>query len=662
MADLKELNIPEKKRKQFEKKGINSVSDLLYFFPRKYCDFQNPVSITNAVDKQKCMTILFVQKVEYVNSRFPFIKATCMDTQSQATVIVLWFNQAYLLDKLTSLQCEKVACAGTISLINQYNTPEFINPLFFSEDISEVSKIMPVYSKIPGMSNDFLHETIDQALSAYEPEEPLPENIRTEFGLISEKQMIRNFHFPESSTDLVNAKRKMIIDFIYEYAVKLCSDANSLQKKSSFIPVFLSETNNLIKSLPYSLTTDQQLVVKNFVTKAQKGERVNALIQGDVGCGKTVCAFLLMFAMADNGFQSALMAPTSVLAKQHYEELASYAEKVGYKAVYLGGDLKAAEKKKVLKQIECGEANFVVGTHALVSKSVCFKNLGLTVVDEEHKFGVVQRESLKIKAATGVHSVSMSATPIPRSLALAVYGDALDIYNITSMPNGRKPILTQVVNNKNSSYRFMLSQIHKGHQCYIVCPLISPGEKSEMKEDGKELPTTVEDEEKSAHAFFDRYGIRIGVITGKMNDDQKNTILDQFKRNEIQILIATTIIEVGVNVPNATVICIENAESFGLAGLHQLRGRVGRSDLQSYCILRSNENKNPRLSIMCQTTDGFEIAEEDLKLRGTGELTGTKQSGSDEKLVYVLKYPKIYEKVKSLIINLERGESHVRED
>ena len=318
---------------------------------------------------------------------------------------------------------------------------------------------------------------------------------------------------------------------------------------------------------------------------------------------------------------------------------------MGLKAVYLSGDLKAKEKRECLKMIEDGTANFIVGTHSVISDSVKFKNLGLTVVDEEHKFGVIQRETLKNKADIGVHNISMSATPIPRSLAITLYGDAVVIYTIKSMPKGRLPIRTAVVNNYKSMLQFMEQEIRQGHQAYMVCPLIESGE---IEKDEKK-PISVTEAYELANNYFEPRGIKVEVITGKMKDEEKTEKITTFKENKAQVLIATTIIEVGTNVPNATVIAIMNAERFGLAGLHQLRGRVGRNSLQSYCMLVSTQKDNPRLEVMCETTNGFEIAEADLKLRGTGDFLGTKQSGEDKNVLLMLKYPKYYEAIKNYI-------------
>ena len=647
--DLKEINIPEKKIKQLNKKKINTVRDMLYTFPRKYIDYSKCKTTLEATSGERCAMKLYLSETARNDTaRIPFIKAYCMERETQREVIVIWFYKQYMYHEISELKGKEILVCG---IYKDDGTPQFSMPDVFMEYDSNNLKIYPVYSKVAGMSDDYYRNVLLKAQEHIDEvvNEPLPDKLRTVTGVISEKEMVENYHFPKDVKGLTDAKRKEIVDVLYKYAVAMERDSMELERTSVFIPKFLDNCNKLISLLPYELTDDQKNIVKQFIETAKEGKRVNALIQGDVGSGKTVCAFLLMTAMSDNGFQSALMAPTGVLARQHFEELSGYAEKLGLTAVYLGSELKVKERREVLAKIESGEADFVVGTHSVISKDVVFKNLGLTIVDEEHKFGVIQRQTLKSKASEGVHSVSMSATPIPRSLALAVYGDALDIYTISTMPNGRKPVKTAVVNNEEDSFGFMLREIRCGHQCYIVCPLISADEKKELKDEGISLPKSVEEVYESACAYFGKYGINVGVITGKMKDVEKSSIIESYKKGEIKILVATTIIEVGVNVPNATVITIMNAERFGLAGLHQLRGRVGRSSLQSYCILESSELNNPRLEAMCKTTDGFKIAEEDLKLRGTGDLIGVKQSGSSETFAVVLKYPNLYSRVRKFV-------------
>ena len=646
---LDALNLSEDKLKQLQRKGFETVEDILYFFPRKYWDFREYKTVNEVTDGDKCAMKLFVQSItKYTSSKVPYIVALCMDQESQTTVKVIWFNQPYIYRDIKDYEETTVIVAGTFSY-SKRGIAQFVNPIKMTSN--NINEIYPVYSKIAGMSDEYFRQVIRKCLDICPISDQLSDDIKTKFNIISEGDMISKFHTCKTVEELTAAKKRLIFDNVYEYAMQLNEDKKKLCVQSCFIPKFLTNCNKFISGLPYELTKDQKSVVTQFISTARSGTRVNALIQGDVGSGKTVCAFILMIAMSDNGYQSALMAPTGVLARQHYNELASYVEPLGLNVVYLANDLKAKDKRAALAKIKSGEANFVVGTHSVISDSVEFRRLGLTIVDEEHKFGVVQRRGLEKKAEEGVHSITMSATPIPRSLAMAVYGGALDIYNISTMPNGRKPVLTEIVSNEQSSLRFMLTQLNKGKQCYIVCPLITAGEKADLKEDGVELPITVEEEYETVNNFFEPYGYKVGVVTGKMKDDEKSEVIESFSRGDTHILIATTIIEVGVNVPNATVIAIENAERYGLAGLHQLRGRVGRGNLQSYCMLRSTNVDNPKLKIMCETCDGFKIAEEDLKLRGTGDISGTRQSGKDSRLPYVLKYPKLFGAIKDEISN-----------
>ena len=409
---------------------------------------------------------------------------------------------------------------------------------------------------------------------------------------------------------------------------------------SGYIIKTLANTNKFLNSLPYKLTADQQETLSAMVDKAKKGQRINSLVQGDVGCGKTIVAFTMMFSMADNGYQSVLMAPTGVLAEQHYKELKEYAEKHSYKAVYLGSNMKASERKKALKGIEDGTYNFVVGTHSVINKDVKFKALGMAVIDEEHRFGVDQRNGA-IKEGN-CHVITMSATPIPRSLALTIYGKATDVYTIKTMPNGRKPVKTKIFNKEQGIFKFMQNQIAEGRQCYIVCPLKEENEKLENVE-------SVEEVYQKVNNYFKDSGIRTEMLVGGMSKEDTDSILSEFTKNNVQMLIATTIVEVGVNVPNASVILIRNAERFGLATLHQLRGRVGRGSYQSYCILQSDDEANPRLNAMVQTTDGFEIAQIDLNLRGSGDFIGTKQSGENREVMLMLQYPEFYKKIEKYV-------------
>jgi len=639
-VELTELDIPIKKIQQLNRKKIFTVEELLNFFPRRYLDFRTPRTLRDAENKQKCSMHVIIMDVLRKSS---FVEVVCREFETRNPVSIKWFHQDYKYDEYSNLIGLEAVVCGTFTS-NEWGD-SFINPEVFSTDVEGSLSIFPVYSKVRGMADSYLKETIDKALDIHSEEETASPRAFELFHLVPKNEVYSKMHRPKTDDDVKNASMRIVFDTLYHFADEMFAAAYGDQKNSPFKPKLLTNCNRLIQALPYDLTKDQQKIVSDFIEKARKGQRVHALLQGDVGSGKTVVAFLLMLSMVDNGYQAALMAPTGILARQHYEELKSYVEPMGLKVAFLSGDVKGAEKKETLRQIKNGEANLIVGTHAVISKGVEFKSLGLTIVDEEHKFGVLQREALKEKALEGVHSISMSATPIPRSLALTMYGESFDIYTISTMPAGRKPVDTRQFAKDEEIFGFIYEEIKKSHQAYIVCPLI---EASDDVDEEKTPPESVTEVFEKARRFFPE-NVKIDVITGKMKDEEKSDIIEKFKNNETQILIATTIIEVGVNVPNATVIGIIDADRFGLAGLHQLRGRVGRSDLQSYCLLRSEDFDNERLVAMCSTTDGFEIAQQDLKLRGTGEFIGTRQSGSDANIELALKYPKFYNDIKALV-------------
>lgn len=630
---------------QLAAKGIFCVEDLLRYIPRGYYDYRTPGDLRNARNKQRIALRAKVISADCKKgAKRKYVYALCEDLASHENFFVNWFNP-YVLNNVRRLVDFEVVVGGIIT-VDEYGK-KITNPDVFTNNTSAGFSIKPIYSKIKGMSDEYFHELLDASIGQYNAPDGLSDREREYFNLIDEQKMISCIHKPRNPQDVTAAHKRLVYETLYPLAYEMVKEEKLSEKKSLFVPRKLKVFNQIVKNLPYELTEDQRKVIINFVDRAREEKRVNALIQGDVGCGKSVVAFGLMIMMSDNGYQSVLMAPTGILAQQHYNELKSMTEAYGLKTVYLGTNLKAKERRAILEQIKTGEADFIVGTHSVISDDVEYKNLGITIVDEEHKFGVEQREKLIAKANEGVHCVSMSATPIPRSLAISLYGSSMDIWTIESMPNGRKPIRTEQVKSDNSAFAFMEQEIRNGHQCYIVCPMI---EEIEGEDDADKL-ASVEDVIRSAQEFFDGKGINVGAVTGKMKEDEKKEIINSFVNNDIQVLIATTIIEVGVNVPNATVITIMNAERFGLAGLHQLRGRVGRGNFQSYCILRSNDNNNPRLDVMCRTNNGFEIAEEDLKLRGTGDFLGTRQSGEEKNVMLMMRQSVFYNKIREYIKN-----------
>ena len=634
--DISILDIPKAKVTQFNKKGIHTVDDLARFFPRKYYDFRTITPISQVKDGE-FMAVVGV--VEEVLSKPKMVRAKIKDSSGRRMYIT-WFHQPYIAKILKKGQ-QYIFC-GKIQISEEYNSIQMSPPLYWGDKIENYQRIIPVYSKIQGMSDDFLKKSVDSALAVADKKDYLEPILLDKFKVPKNSVALRAMHQPSGDNELKIAKKRFIFDDLFAFSMQLTDSQQGISHESPFVMPTCNTIQGFMDTLPFDLTDGQKQALRSIYLKMRSGEKVNALVQGDVGSGKTIVAIILMLISAENGFQSAMIAPTTVLAKQHYLDLLEKTEGMGYKVGFLSGDMKAKEKREVMKGIESGEIQLVVGTHSVIQKDVTFKNLALTIVDEEHRFGVAQRNSLNEKAKSGVHTVTMSATPIPRTLALSIYGENVDVLTITTMPQGRKPVQTIQISNEDKSYEAMYRQIKEGRQCYVVCPLIEDSD--------SDLLTDVDSVEKTYEKmmnFFKKYPeVNVAMISGKMKQSEIAEEIAKFSRNEYQIIISTTIIEVGVNVPNATVILIKNAERFGLAQLHQLRGRVGRGSHQSYCVLLSKDKENPKLKAMCETTNGFKIAEKDLELRGTGDFIGTKQSGNNKYVMLMLSYPQFYEKVK----------------
>lgn len=633
--ELTALQITKTKANQFLKKGIDSVEALLRFLPKMYYDFRIPMSLDDY--KEKAVMVI-TGEVIWVTVYAKCIRATVKDAKSGKILTVTWFHVApYKVKQLEGLHNKTVICAGVISKSFSTGAYEMTEPSIFSDDLKKYGRIYPVYPKIAGMSVDYLTEKIALALDTIAKDCYLDEADRQYFDVVSEQELYRMIHMPDTLDEIKQAKKRLVIETLYHFASELHKEAGAFADTSPFVVTDLKKTMTLLDTLPYTLTEDQQAVFTALITQAKTGKHINSFIQGDVGCGKTILAILMMFAMAENGYQAVLTAPTDVLARQHFHELSIYAEQFGFRIAFLGKQ-KDSEKRKMLQGIKDGEYQFIVGTHAVFSESVEYQNLGIAICDEEHRFGVLQRERL-VNTHEGLHHITMSATPIPRTLAKSVFGEYIDVFTIHTMPNGRKPVKTCITDKEESVFAFMKEQMDMGHQCYIVCPL---------KEEGEMDALSVEEVYERVKKAFPS-DIRAAVLTGGMDKNETDVILQDFAENRIQILIATTVVEVGVNVPNASVITIWNAERFGLATLHQLRGRVGRGDAQSYCILKSGDSENPRLLAMKETTDGFVIAQRDLEIRGAGDFIGTMQSGDTKEVMLMLKYPALFERIQEYV-------------
>lgn len=638
-------NIVKQKVNTFTKKGIIDDYSLIHYFPKKYYDFTNQINVTKATDSNYHLVIgKLLSIVCILNGKRIYTKAKLKDNLSGKDVTILWFNNSFLAKQYKHLVGKDFAVGGIFTYNNGY---QIISPIIFTPDISGAKCILSQY-RIPKTTDSYFLDKVKLVFEDYEEKDPLPTWLLNKYNLLSRMDALKEMHMPKSMETIRDAQKRLILDDLLYFSIAL--KKRTKQKEGLNFPN-KDITEKLINSLPYKLTEDQEKAFNSIYENINE-KQTNALVQGDVGCGKTIVSFLLMFLAAENGYQATLMAPTVTLATQHYEELKNYAEKYNFTVAFLGGKQPAKEKREILKGIKNGCYNFVVGTHSLTSENIEFNKLGLIITDEEHKFGVNQRESLMNKALEGCHNIIMSATPIPRSLASSIYENLLEIYDIKSMPNGRKPIITSLENEDKIIFEKIEEELKKGHQAYVVCPLI------EKSEDGSKMEqiTSVQETEKIYKKYFEKKGYNVATVTGQTKPDELEEIFNLYKNNDIQILISTTVIEVGINVPNSTIIVINNAERFGLASLHQLRGRVGRNSLQSYCILNA-QNEAERLQVMCRTNNGFEIAEADLSNRGCGDLLGVKQSGDNYYINLIMLHPEMFKSIKKIAkVMMERGE------
>ena len=536
-----------------------------------------------------------------------------------------WFNSPYLKGKLT---------IGSTFIFRGFVKENYSNfsieqPKIFG--IAEYNKkkgeMQPVYPLVSGLTNNVVQKAVKQALKLVETEEFLPEKIRNKYGLEGLQQAIEYIHYPTDKNQLYSARKRLIFDefFMFIYNIRNLKDKNT-EIHNRHILEEPKEVKTLINDLPYELTNAQKRTWEEIKRDISSTKVMNRLIQGDVGSGKTIIAFFALITAALNNGQGAMMAPTEVLARQHYDNLIELIKEhnINVNPVVLVGSMTAKEKREAYKVIESGDADIIIGTHALIQEKVNYNNLTMVVTDEQHRFGVRQREAISEKGEHP-HIMVMSATPIPRTLAIIMYGD-LDISVIDELPANRLPIANCVVGTdyRPNAYDFMTKQIAKGRQVYVICPTVEYSEAVEGE-------NVIEYAEKLKRIM--PVSVNIEFLHGRMKPAEKNEIMDRFANNQIQILVSTTVVEVGVNVPNATVMMVENAERFGLAQLHQLRGRVGRGKYQSYCIFINGSGKKEaleRLNILCKSNDGFLIANEDLKLRGPGDFFGVRQSGDFE--------------------------------
>lgn len=616
--------IGEKTEKLFQKMGVRTVGDLIRYYPRTFDIYEDPVPISEA-EEGKTVTIAgsVFGRIQVSGSRSLQVTTLYLKDLT-GTIKVIWFRMPFLrstLGKGGMLILRGRVVRRRDGLLMEH--PEIFYPASRYED--KRSTMQPVYALTGGLTNNAVIRAVRQALEhADDSMDILPEHLAAQHGFLPYQEAICAMHFPEEKGAFIRARERFVYEEFLVFLLSLRQMKESEGRaENHFILKDRPELERFLKALPYDLTGAQKKVWQEIRGDMQGKHTMSRLVQGDVGSGKTIIAFLGLLLAGLNGYQGALMAPTEVLAKQHYENTVRLLEeyRLPLKAELLTGSMTAKQKREAYERIASGESSVIIGTHALIQEKAVYHDLALVVTDEQHRFGVKQREALAGKGFLP-HILVMSATPIPRTLAIILYGD-LDISVIDEMPKDRLPIKNCVVDTgyREKAYRFMKKQVEQGRQCYVICPMVEESENLEA-ENVQDYSRMLSEEMGS--------GITVGCLHGKMKQQEKDAVMEAFGRNEIQILVSTTVIEVGIDVPNATVILIENAERFGLAQLHQLRGRVGRGRHQSYCIFlsasKSDETKE-RLDILNRSNDGFFIAGEDLRLRGPGDLFGIRQSG-----------------------------------
>ena len=616
--------VGEKTAALFGKINVYTVDDLIRHYPRDYETYGAPVSIreTSPGSVQAVYgQITAIPNVKKVRN-LSILNAILKDDNGDS-IQLTFFNMPFL---------KKVLKPGGFylfrGLVQQRGTHKIMEqPRMFTWDEyrQKSGRLLPRYALTKGLTNQTVQKSVAQALEYYPPEkEYLPQMILQKYPMLSHREAVYALHFPESREELLTARNRMVFEEFFSFLLVLRKNKELAAKTENHFPMYeTADTVRFLEQLPFPLTKAQKKVWGELREDMGSPYAMNRLIQGDVGSGKTILAVLALLMCAANGYQGAMMAPTEVLAVQHFETISGYIEKYGiaFRPVLLTGSMTAKEKREAYAKIASGEANLIIGTHALIQEKVEYSSLALVVTDEQHRFGVRQRETLAAKGSVP-HVLVMSATPIPRTLAIILYGD-LKVSVIDELPANRLPIKNCVVGTsyRPKAYEFIAKEVAAGRQAYVICPMVEEGESEDLE--------NVVDYTEKLRAVLPP-SVQVAYLHGKMRPADKNRIMEEFAAKEIDVLVSTTVIEVGINVPNATVMMVENAERFGLAQLHQLRGRVGRGEFQSYCIfISTSEAKETmeRLQILNHSNDGFHIASEDLKLRGPGDIFGIRQSG-----------------------------------
>lgn len=639
-----------------QKLNIYTLEDLITYFPRDYEDRSKPKKISQLVDGEEALIeAIAISKISEVRIRKNMVIEKLIVRDETGSCVISWFNQKYLKGKF-EIGC-KYSFFGKASV--KYGKIEILNPVFDNNETNKnTGKIIPIYPSTYSLTQGSIRRAIENGLSLINEnlEETLPEYLLKEYNLLDLNNAIKQIHFPKDFEEYQKARTRLVFEELLGMQIALLNlKKENTQDEGISFPETV-KMSNVINELPFKLTKAQLRVLEEIDGDMEKSKPMNRLLQGDVGSGKTIVSIIAAYKAVKSGYQVAIMAPTAILASQHLEEFNKILNQHNIKCEILLGGTSKKKRKEILDKIKSGEIDILIGTHSLLVEDVEFNKLGLVVTDEQHRFGVRQRGTIVAKG-NNPDVLVMTATPIPRTLALILYGD-LDISIIDELPPNRKKIETYAV-NKSMEERinaFILKNLQDGRQAYVVCPLVEENEEINAK-------SVIETTEKYKKILTD---YRVEYIHGKMKPKEKERIMQEFKEGKINVLISTTVIEVGVNVPNATLMIIESAERFGLAALHQLRGRVGRGDKQSYCILKYNATTQvakQRMEIMQKTNDGFVIAEKDLELRGTGEFFGTKQHGIPEfKIANLFEDMEILKRVQSIAIKIQQEDPNLTSD
>ena len=630
----------------FNKMGIFTALDLIQYYPKKYIDYSQRTKICNLKVGENVTVFGYIKSCSIYNTKnkknLSIMKLQVEDETGAIVINFFWAKSSRAMIERYKAQFpvnKAIIISGTVKRDSFTGKPTLDKPSYqlagadFEENQSlNLGRIVPVYPLVENLNAKTLRKAIYNAIEQYENqiENVLPQCVIEKYHLTNKNEAIKQIHFPDNMNSMENARYSLVFEELFLLQLKLILFRENNNKHLSAVPIKIAENGlvrKFIDNLPFELTNSQKKAVQEILADLNSGKPMQRLLQGDVGSGKTVVAVIMLLSAIENGYQTAIMAPTEILAQQHYNNMVEWLTPLGISCSLFKGTNTKKQRDEIEANLQNGQTHVAIGTHALIQENVHFKNLGAVVIDEQHRFGVNQRNKLRNKGLCP-QVLTMSATPIPRTLALTVHGD-MDITIINERPKGRLPIITTLIKSsaKRGAYDLIANEVENGHQAYIVYPLIEESETISAKAATAEW-------EKLSQKVFPQY--KIGLLHGKLSADEKDEVMNDFKSGKYQILVSTTVVEVGVDVANATVIVIENAERFGLSQLHQLRGRVGRSSLQSYCVLvasTSNEQTAERLNVMTQTNDGFVIAEKDLQLRGPGDFLGTRQSGLPDLLI-----------------------------